>query len=76
MIAHIRYADLETNRLDEIYESTFWCYFTSHGDSTRMVHDPLLGKKKKNTRNNSSKSKLEHNQQEDTKEIHQLVGYT
>jgi len=47
MIDHIRYTNLETNRSDEIYESTFWCYFNSHGDSTRMVHDPFLGKKKK-----------------------------
>ena len=47
MIAHIRYADLETNRSDEIYESTFWCYFNSHGDSTRMVNDPGSRKKKK-----------------------------
>ena len=47
MIAHIRYADLETNRSDEIYESTFWCYFNAYGDSTRKVHDPLSGKNKK-----------------------------
>ena len=47
MIAHIRYADLETNRSDEIYESTFWCYFNSHGDITRIVNDPGSRKKKK-----------------------------
>jgi len=47
MIAHIRYADLETNRSVEICGSTFWCYFNSHGDITRMIHDPLSGKKKK-----------------------------
>jgi len=46
MIAHIRYADLETNRSVEICESTFWYYFNSHGDITRMVNDP--GSRKKN----------------------------
>ena len=25
MIAHIRYANLETNRSNEIYKITFWC---------------------------------------------------
>ena len=47
MIGHIQYDDLETNRSDEIYESTFWCYFNSHGGITRMVNDSGSGKKKK-----------------------------
>ena len=60
MIAHIQYADLEKNHSDEIYQSTFWCYFDSHEDITRMVNDPgSRKKKKKNTSDNSSKSKLE-----------------
>jgi len=46
MIAHIRYADLETNRSVEICGSTFWCYFNSHGGITRMVNDPGSGIKK------------------------------
>ena len=46
MTAHIQYTDLETNRSEEIYESTFWCYFNTHGDSTRMVNDPGSGIKK------------------------------
>jgi len=77
MIAHIQYADLETNQSDEICETTFWCYFNSHGDITRMINDQTVGtKKKENAGNNSSKSKFEHNQQEDTKETHQLVVNT
>ena len=47
MTVHIQHAYLETNQSDKIYESTFWCYFNSHRDSTRMVHDPSLRKKKK-----------------------------
>ena len=35
MIAHIRYTDLEINRSDEIYESTFWCHFNSHAGSRK-----------------------------------------
>merc|ERR1712238_531886 len=46
MIAHIRYADLETNRSVEIRGSTFWCYFDLHGGTTRMVNDPGSGIKK------------------------------
>merc|ERR1712238_110362 len=46
MIAHIRYADLETNRSVEILGSTFWCYFDLHGGTTRMVNDPGSGIKK------------------------------
>ena len=46
MIAHIWYNDL-VNQSNEIYDGTFWYYFTSYEDITRMVNDLSLRKKSK-----------------------------
>ena len=59
MIAHIRYADLETNRSVEIRGSTFWCYFNSHGDITRLVNDPSSSEKKNRKRTVTIATKID-----------------
>ena len=36
---------LETNESNKIYQTTFWCYFHSHGNITRMSN--IAGRKRK-----------------------------
>ena len=49
VIEYMHYVELTTDQSNEIHSLTLWCYYDSHGNTTRMSNDPLLTKNMKTT---------------------------
>ena len=45
----MHFTELAIDQSNEIYLPTFWCYYGSYGDTTRMSNDPRGMKKEKST---------------------------
>ena len=74
----MQYDNRATYQSNEIHNTTFWCYFDLHGNTTGIsnILSTKGTKKAEHTNNSSTEVQLkQNNQQEHTNRLQKLVDY-